>query len=75
MPQQQLGNGVSVLCEGLGKVYFRGPNDHINIRILRSGSKAQYKEDTRFVGSSCCMWSVGALCLGFKVHCLMLERP
>ena len=26
---------------------FRGPEDHTNIRISYSGSKAQYKGDTR----------------------------
>ena len=26
---------------------IRGPKDHINIRIPHSGSKDQYKEDTR----------------------------
>ena len=26
---------------------IRGPKDHINIRISRSGSKAKYKWDTR----------------------------
>ena len=33
-----------------GPTLFRGPGDHVNLRILHSGSKVQYKEESKKKG-------------------------
>ena len=38
---------VSLRTYSISPPLYRGPNDHINIRISDSGSKAQSKGDTR----------------------------
>ena len=55
------------------KHILRGPNDHINMRILHSGFKAQYKGDTRIHGILMFKWSAGALILTGIRLCWALE--
>ena len=55
-----LGSGHRLRLRGCGRSapawlpFGRGPTDHVNVRILHSGSKAHYiRGDTRNLGSSC----------------------
>ena len=56
---------------------FRGTQDHVKRRIACSGSKAQYKGDTRnqALGSLCLRGVFGALCSNFLESILQQESP
>ena len=44
--------GISLHCDRLGPANAQGPKDHVNIRILHSGSRAQDQGDSRNPGLS-----------------------